>query len=684
MRDAGDEHVVELEPLRHVDRHHLHGVLLRRLDRRPVGLVERLDGVDVVEERTERQLAFNRLERVHLVEERREVPPGAHRPRAVEVGVELVDDPDPPDHLAQELADGLARLLPEHAELVAELDEPPAAVLRQVLDLVEAFERLGEQERLGLDVVLGHVLEHRLALDRREACHEGEILEADAVPRPQQDPRERDRRLGIVDGARVREHLGDLGLLQQPGEPDDLDGHVAFVERALQQAEQPRRAAQHGDVRPPRATVVQIDDRLGDRAGLRPLIHVPGDRDLALTVLRRRTELLVGVRTLRLGDRRDEGVGRGEDPSARAEVRVQREPRRGCAVRAPEPLRELEQVVQGRATPGVDVLIRVADGRDRMPGPEERVHQVRLRDVRVLVLVEEHRRVPRALVHHDARVPLGDLDRAVDLVAEIDHPELALQLAVARRGLGQLHALLRGFVDAVRPGVLQQLESGGDVRLHLHGGDAMVLGLLVELEDLRHERGLPRRGRVLERHPVEHPRAELGPLRLREHACAGLEAREHAVALEQRGREPVVVRDLRLLALGQVQGGQRPAHAQPEVVRRLVREREAQDVAGQDPLVRLDAVDPADRCERQVHDARRHHGRLPRSRTSDQDARLQRPRDRGPLLLGGLGAHRRDDGGRHHARPVHAVTSRSGRPSGQSGQRLRNSHQWQSACGLGR
>jgi hypothetical protein len=43
--------VIELEPLRDVDRHDLDGVLVRRLDRRPVLLVELLDGIDVVEER---------------------------------------------------------------------------------------------------------------------------------------------------------------------------------------------------------------------------------------------------------------------------------------------------------------------------------------------------------------------------------------------------------------------------------------------------------------------------------------------------------------------------------------------------------------------------------------------------------------------------------------------------------
>ena len=115
MGDTGDEDVVELEPLRDVDRHHLDGVLVGRLDRGPVLLVELLDGIDVVEERPERELALHRFERVDLVEEGGEVPPSAERAGSIEVGVELVEDPDPPDHLAEELPHRLARLLTQDA-----------------------------------------------------------------------------------------------------------------------------------------------------------------------------------------------------------------------------------------------------------------------------------------------------------------------------------------------------------------------------------------------------------------------------------------------------------------------------------------------------------------------------------------------------------------------------------------
>jgi hypothetical protein len=52
-------------------------------------------------------------------------------------------------------------------------------------------------------------------------------------------------------GAGVRQHLHHLGQAQQSGEAHDLDRDVPFGEGLLQQEEQPRGAAQDGDVRPP-------------------------------------------------------------------------------------------------------------------------------------------------------------------------------------------------------------------------------------------------------------------------------------------------------------------------------------------------------------------------------------------------------------------------------------------------
>ena len=74
-----------------------------------------------------------------------------------------------------------------------------------------------------------------------------------------------------------------------------------------------------------------------------------------------------------------------------------------------------------RAAPGVDVLIGVADRRHRMTTAEDTRHQPRLRDVRVLILVEEHRGEPLAVLGRDLGMLLDDVERELDLVAEVDH-----------------------------------------------------------------------------------------------------------------------------------------------------------------------------------------------------------------------------------------------------------------------
>ena len=113
----------------------------------PLFLLERLDRVDVVEEGPQGELALDRLERVHLVEERREVARALGGRGAIDVGLELVDDADAPDHLAEELGHRATGLHPQRRELGAELLEPRAALVGEALDLVEMLEGLGEQER---------------------------------------------------------------------------------------------------------------------------------------------------------------------------------------------------------------------------------------------------------------------------------------------------------------------------------------------------------------------------------------------------------------------------------------------------------------------------------------------------------------------------------------------------------
>ena len=217
-----------------------------------------------------------------------------------------------------------------------------------------------------------------------------------------------------------------------------------------------------------------------------------------------------------------------------------------------------------------------------MPAAEHRPHQLRLRDVRVLVLVEQHGAEPVAVLPADLGVLARDLHRELDLVAEVDHAEVALQPAEHPHRPRELDALERGVVDAV--GARDLLEHGQsplDERDDVVGVDQVVRDLLVEVEDLVDHARLPLGLGVLERHLVEHAPGQRDALRLAQHAPAGLDARQHAVAIEHLGGEPVVVEDLGLLALGELDPGERAADAGAQVLGGLLRERQAEHVAGQ-------------------------------------------------------------------------------------------------------
>ena len=54
-----------------------------------------------------------------------------------------------------------------------------------------------------------------------------------------------------------------------------------------------------------------------------------------------------------------------------------------------EVLLELQNVLDVRAAPGVDALVFVADDADVLLRPGEQLHQLVLRTIRVLVLVDE-------------------------------------------------------------------------------------------------------------------------------------------------------------------------------------------------------------------------------------------------------------------------------------------------------
>ena len=112
--------------------------------------------------------------------------------------------------------------------------------------------------------------------------------------------------------------------------------------------------------------------------------------------------------------------------------------------------REVEQVRQRRAAPRVDVLVGVADGGDRVPArrtsrasawPARRWCPGTRRAAR--------RRTGRGTPAPTSGCSVATCDRELDLVAEVDHAEVALEPAEHRDRLRELDALERRVVDAV-------------------------------------------------------------------------------------------------------------------------------------------------------------------------------------------------------------------------------------------
>ena len=312
----------------------------------------------------------------------------------VGVGVQLVEDADAADHLAQELAAPAGA--PRREAHAAPRGTPPAA--RGPPRTAPRPPRGARAPRRTGTGWLSPSSSSGSRYSRVLASwpiggDEREVLEADAVPRAEQDARERDGGLRVLHGARVREHLDHLGQLQQPGQPDDLDGHAALAERPLQHAG----TGGSCDTAP----------RCLDQAAP-PSCSVDGTvRDPASPPSIRRGAARCAPRPRRWADdgtSRLSGSGRCAVGQRR---RSSRRPRPGsarpsgssctaaaCVAGVPsarrELLREPEQVVERGAAPRVDVLVGVADRGDRVAAPNSAGHQLRLRDVRVLVLVEQH------------------------------------------------------------------------------------------------------------------------------------------------------------------------------------------------------------------------------------------------------------------------------------------------------
>src|SRR5438552_11561126 len=112
---------------------------------------------------------------------------------------------------------------------------------------------------------------------------------------------------------------------------------------------------------------------------------------------------------------------------------------------------------------------------------------------------------------------LRDAQRQRDLIREVDDTALPFQLLEHLRGARELDALQRGMVGLGAAVLLQRRKTLLVVELDdAVEVDAVVGGLLREVQDRTDDARLPLRTDVLEGHTVEDARAELGALRRRE------------------------------------------------------------------------------------------------------------------------------------------------------------------------
>ena len=265
----------------------------------------------------------------------------------------------------------------------------------------------------------------------------------------------------VLQQGQRRHHVGDLGQLQQPLEPDDLDGDVGAAQGLEDVGGVGVVAGEHGDLAPAAHPVVGGLDLVGQPSQLLVVGLEHLDAHLTLVgggVGQQPERGGRGARRQRLGD----DVGQLEDGAARAAVGLQGELQRLGPGSGREGVGEAQDVGHRRASPAVDRLVGVADGHHRVtaavldvgPGEEGGQHQ-RLGDRGVLVLVEEDDVEPLALQRADVGAGAGQRGAERDLVGELHQPQRALQRAVVLDQRQQLLALVdhvEGLLQVAAPG----------------------------------------------------------------------------------------------------------------------------------------------------------------------------------------------------------------------------------------
>ena len=160
-----------------------------------------------------------------------------------------------------------------------------------------------------------------------------QVLVPHAVPRSHQDAGELDGGERVRHGARVRQHLDHLGDLQQARQPDDLHRHARAPRTPAAARKNSRLVRQSTAISAHFApsSWSRTHSAAIQRASVH-LVGVAGDTTSPSPLGGYGTSAFSGSGRWAGGQRRDHRVGGLEDARARAEVRVQRELRRGRAV----------------------------------------------------------------------------------------------------------------------------------------------------------------------------------------------------------------------------------------------------------------------------------------------------------------------------------------------------------------
>ncbi len=212
----------------------------------------------------------------------------------------------------------------------------------------------------------------------------GELLElghrgrADAAARRVDHALDRHVVVGVADGLEIGRHVADLGAVEEPRAADDLVRDAGAQQEVLEHAGLRVHAVEDGHVVVARAAVVELLDLRADPAALVALVGGLEELDL-LAVARIREEALL----LAAGVVGHHGVRGVEDMAGGAVVLLQAH---GTGVGVV--LLEVEDVLDVRASPGIDGLVVVAHDHEVAVLGREQVGDGVLDMVGVLVLVD--------------------------------------------------------------------------------------------------------------------------------------------------------------------------------------------------------------------------------------------------------------------------------------------------------